>query len=136
MKRFFFVFLFILSAYFGYKNRYDIYAFSANLTGKIEISEDLSKHIKPNSMLYITLKNDKNIIFAVKEIINPIFPLDFKITRKNVLYPDISSFKIKLEAVINTHGEIGKIKPGDIYSSSIEANIISRNLDIKLDKIK
>jgi hypothetical protein len=125
-----------LSVYLGYENRYNIYAFSTNLTGKIEISEDLSKQIKPNSMLYITLKNDKNIIFAVKEIINPIFPLNFKITRKNVLYPDISSFKIKLEAVINTHGEIGKIKTGDIYSSSIGANILSRNLEIKLDKIK
>lgn len=122
--------------YAGYQNRFYIYSLITNINGIIEISDDISKSIKPNSILYIMVRNDKNIIFAVKEIINPQFPLKFKITGKNVLYSDISSFKIKIETNINTHGEVGKIKPGDFYSSDIDATIFSRNINIKINKIK
>ncbi len=76
------------------------------------------------------------MLFAIKEIINPSFPLNFSINRKNVIYPYLSTFNIKLQCTLNTHGEVGKIKTGDIYSELYKTNIFFKNVKINLDKIK
>jgi len=136
MRKIFILFFIFIFSYSVYYFRFDLYSLLIEISGKIEIENELEKNIRPNTMLYIKVRNDKNIIFAIKEIINPVFPVNFSINRKNVLYPDISSFNIKIETTINSHGEVGKIKPGDIYSKPIEANIFSRNIKIKIDRTR
>lgn len=122
--------------YLIYKSRIIIYSNLINIHGNIEIEEGLNKGFKPNSVLYIILKNEKGNTFAIKEYINPVFPLKFKITKKNVLFPDLTTFKTNIYATLNYHGEIGSLKKGDLISDNLNINIFSRNANIKIDKIK
>jgi hypothetical protein len=106
------------------------------IKGIFDIPKEFKEKIKPNSILYITLKNDKGVIFAVKEIINPKPPLQFEINHKNVLYPDLITINAKVQAHINTHGNVGEIKVGDIYSEIKNTPIINIRLKIYAEKIK
>ncbi len=116
--------------------RYDIYPFIIYIHGKIDIKNEFKSEIKPNAMLYITLHNNHGIIFAVKKVINPVFPVEFKITRKNVLYPQLVTPKCKIKAVLNYDGKIDDIKPGDIYSKWHDSYLIATSIRIMLDTKK
>lgn len=112
--------------------RNQIYPYLTNVSGRVEIREDYINEIKPNSMLYITLHNEKGIIFAVKQIINPKFPLNFKITYKNVLFPRLVTPKCNIKAVLTYHGNLYEMRDGDIYSTNKPIYIIYRNVNISL----
>ena len=111
-----------------------LYPYFTRVSGTVEINDEFAKELKTNSMLYITLHNDKGIIFAVKQFINPQFPLKFKITHKNILYPHIITLKCSIKAVLNYHGALYEKKAGDLYSDPIETHIFSPSVKIKLNK--
>ncbi len=104
-----------LSAYF-------IYPFALRavflVRGTAEITSELAERAaKPNTMLFLVVKNEDGVPVAVKKIINPVFPLDFQMTPSNLIMPDILTKKIYLEAFINSHGELGTFKTGDFKGS-------------------
>jgi len=136
MKKIFTIIIIIFAVFLIFQNKTYLLQKIIFIKGVIEINTNFEKKIKPNSILYITIKNDKEIIFAIKKIINPSFPLEFEINHKNVLYPDLITLRTKIQAYINTHGNVGEIKPGDIYSKPIDSSIINTNLKIYATEIK
>lgn len=124
----------IVVALFVYYFKENLYPYITTISGTVEIKEEFIQDLKTNSMLYITLHNDKGIIFAVKQVINPQFPLKFKITTKNILYPEIVTIKCSIKAVLNYHGNLHERKVGDIYSDDIKTIIINPNIKIILNK--
>ena len=136
MKKIIYILVIVLIIIIVQKYRFSIYSNIIYINGDIEIIEELKKDIKPGTMLYIILQNEKNTTFAISEIINPVFPIRFKITRKNVLYPDISTLRIKAYATLNRHGEVGNIKSGDMFSQTSKTYIISNGLKLRIDEAK
>ncbi|NLH39657.1 MAG: hypothetical protein GX445_06310 [Elusimicrobia bacterium] len=136
MKKIIYVSAIVLIIIIVQQYRFLIYSNIIYIKGNIEINEELKKDIKPDTMLYIIIQNEKDTTFAISEIINPVFPVSFRITRKNVLYPDISTFKIKVYATLNKHGEVGNIKSGDMFSQTSKTYIISNRLKLRIDEVK
>lgn len=111
----FFLGFILLSAYL-------IYPFTLRLIflvgGTAEITAEFAERAaKPNTMFFLVARNEDGVPVAVKRIINPVFPLDFQMTPSNLIMPDILTKKIYLEAFINSHGELGVFKNGDIKGS-------------------
>ena len=106
------------------------------IKGNVELPKEFIQKLKPNSILYITLRNDKGIIFGIKKIINPKAIMQFEINHKNVLYPDLITLNTEIQAHINTHGNVGEIREGDIYSDIVRSPIINPRLTIHADRIK
>ncbi|MGC8867307.1 MAG: hypothetical protein ACP5IO_03660 [Elusimicrobiales bacterium] len=136
MKLFSVIFTIALFVFLTYLFRYEIYPFITYIHGNVDIKDEFKSEIRPNAMLYITLHNSYGIIFAVKEVINPVFPLEFKITRKNILYPHIVTPRCKIKAFLTYDGDINDIKSGDIYSKPYELYLINMSVRIKLDTKK
>ena len=123
---------FLLSAYF-------IYPFALRavfiVSGSVEITSEIAERAaKPNTMLFLVAKNESGVPTAVKKIINPIFPLDFKMTPSDLIMPDILTKKVYLEAFINSHGELGIFRIGDFKGSMPRPIFIfSKNNRILID---
>ena len=83
-----------------------------NISGTVLLTEKYKK--KPNTMLFIVLKNKGNIPIAVKKIINPSFPVKFTLNTANLIMPDLLSRKLYIEAYLNNHGILGKSKTSDM----------------------
>lgn len=124
----------LAGAFIFYYLKEDLYPHLTQVSGRVEIKEEFLKELKTNAMLYITLHNDKGIIFAVKQVINPEFPVNFKITSKNVLYPKLVTSQCTIKAVLNYHGNLHERKAGDIYSDEIKTFIINPKITLILDK--
>jgi hypothetical protein len=136
MKKIIFTVIILAACVIIFNNRVFIYSNFIHINGEIDIKESFKKEIKPDTMLYIILENEKGTTFAIGEIINPVFPVKFRITRKNVLYPDISTFNIKVYATLNEHGEVGITRNGDMFSQKDNTYFISNRLKLNIDKIK
>lgn len=86
--------------------------------GTVEITSELAgRASKPNTMLFLVAKNEGGVPVAVRKIINPVFPLEFQLNPSNLILPDILTKKIYLEAFVNTHGELGAFRNGDLKGS-------------------
>jgi len=72
---------------------------------------------RPNTMLFLVARNEGGVPVAVKKIINPVFPLDFQMTPSDIILPDVLTKKIYLEAFLNSHGELGEPRRGDLTGS-------------------
>ena len=136
MKKNFLLFLFFsllaMSAYF-------IYPFTLRaiflVRGTAEITSELAERAaKPNTMLFLVAKNEGGVPVAVKKIINPVFPLDFQLTPSDLIMPDILTKKIYLEAFVNSHGNLGVFKNGDLTGSiAAPLFIFSKKNRIRID---
>lgn len=136
MKRLFILFfllIFILGLYVFSHNKSVIYSYLINVSGEIKINKKFSRLIKPNYTLYIILKNDKDLIVSAKQIINPKIPLKFSIKPKDILYPEILTYKLKIYATVNKHGKINTLERNDLYSEETDINIFSKNIKILID---
>ena len=86
-----------------------------NLRGRVEIAERLAETAsRPNSMLFVVARNTGGVPVAVKKIINPVFPVEFRIASESLIMPELLTKTLFLETFLNTHGELGIFKPGDI----------------------
>lgn len=103
------------------------------ISGKIEVTPRLQKYAsKPNTICYIIAKNSGGVPVAIKKIVNPDFPLDFEITKKDLIIPDAWKKPTYVEVYLNQHGEIGKLKAGDMF---IEGNREVKMFDKKLNLV-
>jgi hypothetical protein len=82
------------------------------LDGRAELASP--SNIAPNSMLFLVVRNASGVPVAVKKIINPSFPLDFDISRENLIMPDLVTDRLTLEAYVNTHGRLAEPRRGDL----------------------
>ena len=87
------------------------------LSGIVDVSPELVKQAQMNNnTCSIIVKNEADVPVAFKRIINPQFPLQFTITKSDLLIGDIIG-PVKLEVEINPHGTLGVLRPGDIIGS-------------------
>ena len=90
------------------------------LAGHVQVIDRLVKNAQANNVTCsIIAKNEADVPIAIKRIINPTFPLDFEVTKEDLLI-DSYSGKIKMEVQINSHGSLGVLKSGDIFGSGVQ----------------
>lgn len=99
------------------------------LAGHVEVVDRLLKNAEANNVTCsIIAKNEADVPIAIKRVINPTFPLDFEVTKEDLLI-DSYEGKIKMEVQINSHGSLGVLKSGDIFGSGAQ-EYTSGNQDI------
>lgn len=101
---------------------YFIYPFALRavflVKGTAQITSDLAERAaRPNTMLFLVARNENGVPVAVKKVINPVFPMDFQMTPSDLIMPDILTKTVYLEAFLNSHGELGVLKSGDLTGS-------------------
>ncbi len=108
------------------------------VTGTVEVSADIVPALPgPNSMLFVVARNEGGVPVAVKKIINPVFPVKFELTPGSLIMPDLLTRKIYLDALLNTHGQLGVIKRGDLKGTIKDrVNFISKGVEIDLDAVE
>ncbi|HAF95614.1 MAG: hypothetical protein A2X34_05850 [Elusimicrobia bacterium GWC2_51_8] len=103
-----------------------------NLRGQVVITEHLVETAtRPNAMLFMVARNKAGVPVAVKKIINPVFPLNFRITSTNLIMPELLTKALFLEAFLNNHGELGVFRQGDI-KGEIKHPVLFREKEIEL----
>jgi len=137
MKRLYLLFFLLLSALTLYFLKDPLLASAFDVSGEIGMPEHISKnYFKPNNMLFIIVKNEKDVPVAVKEVINPIFPLKFTLTKKDIILQGLITARIKIGCVLNRSGNVGKMSPGDVYSSApVKTFLFSKNIFLTLDSV-
>ena len=128
--------LLLLAAFGAWRYGYPAalkYFFRAS--GTVSVSAPLLASIPgPNSMLFVVARNDSGVPVAVKKIINPAFPVKFEMTSANLIMPDLLTHKLYLEALLNSHGQLGMVRRGDLKGELPgRVNVISKRLEITLD---
>ena len=90
------------------------------LSGRVEVVNRLLKNAQANNVACsIIAKNEADVPIAIKRVINPTFPLEFELTKEDLLI-DSYEGKIKMEVQINSHGSLGVLKSGDIFGTGIQ----------------
>ncbi len=107
------------------------------ISGKIEVAPRLQKNaLKPNTTCYVIAKNSSGIPVAIKKIVNPDFPLNFNITKKDLIIPDAWKKPMHIEVYLNQHGEIGKLKAGDMFvKSTQEVKMFDKKINLTVSKM-
>lgn len=107
-----------------------------SLTGTVTVPERLAKTAQAdNNSCAIIVKNAADVPVAIKRVVNPKFPLEFKLGEEDLLVSTVEG-DLKLEVQINSHGKLGVIKEGDIFgvaSSSVKPN--AKNVLVEADKM-
>ena len=106
------------------------------LSGRVEVVNRLLKNAQANNVACsIIAKNEADVPIAIKRVINPTFPLDFEITKEDLLI-DSYDGKIKMEVQINSHGSLGVLKSGDIFGNGVqEYSSGSKDILVVADKM-
>ena len=105
------------------------------VSGTVTIAPGLIQALPgSNSMLFVIARNGGGVPVAVKKIINPVFPARFEMTSSSLIMPDLLTRRIYLEALVNTHGQLGTLRRGDLRGTRNErVNFASKNIEIKLN---
>ena len=105
------------------------------VSGAVNVAEPLLHSLPgPNSMLFVIAVNEGGVPVAVAKIINPVFPASFEMTSSSLIMPDLLTRKIYLEATLNTHGQLGLFKRGDMKGTLRErVNIRQKGVEITLN---
>ncbi|MGN0023607.1 MAG: hypothetical protein ACI352_06240 [Elusimicrobiaceae bacterium] len=118
MKYILIIFTFAVLAFGGYMINSTKADEGFNLAGRVEVAERLRKSAQADNVACsIVVKNEADVPIAIKRIINPKFPMDFNIGKEDLLIDDVEG-DIKLEVQINSHGNLGVLKSGDIFGQS------------------
>ncbi len=89
-----------------------------SLAGKVEVADRLLQTAEAtNVSCAIVVKNEADVPIAIKRVVNPKFPMQFNID-KNDLLIDSYNGNIKLEVQINSHGNLGVLRRGDIFGEA------------------
>ncbi|ACC97819.1 hypothetical protein Emin_0257 [Elusimicrobium minutum Pei191] len=106
------------------------------ISGTVEVPQRLLKHAQAkNNTASIIIKNEADVPIAIKRIINPTFPLQFKVDTKDLLVGEVDG-KVKIDVQINNHGNLGILKAGDIFGAAEGTYAMnSKNIIISADKM-
>ena len=105
------------------------------VSGTVSVAPELVQGLPgANSMLFVVARNEGGVPVAVKKIINPVFPAKFELTSSILIMPDLLTRRIYLDALLNTHGQLGVLRRGDLKGARQDrVNFVSRGLEITLD---
>ena len=86
------------------------------LSGSISAAPRLSRRTEmPNTVLFILASNAAGVPIAVQRVINPAFPLDYKMRNEDLVLPGpVWHGALTLKVVVNTHGTLGLTQKGDL----------------------
>ncbi len=89
-----------------------------NLTGTVEVPQRLlSLAQADNNSCAIIVKNEADVPVAIKRVVNPKFPLQFTLGEEDLLTESVNG-ELKVEVQINSHGQLGIIKEGDVFGAA------------------
>jgi len=105
------------------------------VSGTVSVAQGLLPSLPgANSMLFVVARNEGGVPVAVKKIISPVFPAKFEMTSSNLIMPDLLTRRIYLDALVNTHGQLGVLRRGDLKGARQDrVNFVSKGLEITLD---
>ncbi|MCL2887875.1 MAG: hypothetical protein FWF35_00975 [Elusimicrobia bacterium] len=107
-----------------------------SLSGTVTVPERLLTVAQAqNNTCSIIVKNEADVPIAIQRVINPVFPLQFKIGSKDLLVGEVDG-NVKLEVQINNHGNLGVLKTGDIFGSTAGTYALnSKDIVLNADKM-
>ncbi len=87
-----------------------------SLSGTVTVSTPLHERAqRPNSVLFIVAKNMGGVPVAVRRVVNPVFPVLYRLSAPDLLLPGAAPrgpFLIEVEE--NSSGDVGRPQPGDL----------------------
>ncbi len=135
-KRFIWLVLLAAAAFLAWRFGYP-YAlkYFFRISGTVSVAQELLPNLPgANSMLFIVARNESGVPVAVKKIISPVFPAKFEMTTSNLIMPDLLTRMVYLDALVNTHGQLGVLRRGDLKGTRQDrVRFISKNIEITLD---
>ena len=109
------------------------------LSGTVAISPRLRERApKTNTMLFVVAENEGGVPVAVRRIVNPEFPAPYTMSSEDLLVPALRRREpLKVHAEMNTHGDVGSPRPGDIEGARKSLAFPGEGgVDIVLDRIR
>ena len=91
-----------------------------HLAGSITVAGHVQSRVpKTNSVLFIVAKNSGGVPVAVRRIVNPQFPVSYKLGPEDLIVPgQTPKGPLSLEVEMNTHGNVGAPVKGDLRGES------------------
>jgi hypothetical protein len=87
------------------------------LAGTVNVPQRLLQLAQAdNNACAIIVKNEADVPVAIKRVVNPKFPLEFTLGEEDLLTEKVDG-SLKLEVQINSHGQLGIIKEGDVFGA-------------------
>ncbi|MEW5950894.1 MAG: hypothetical protein GX447_09540 [Elusimicrobia bacterium] len=127
----------LLFSFLFFFKKSEILSLLISIPLEVSVSFPSGEYFSPNNVLLIAVKNDKGVPIGLKRIINPVYPLETKISRQDIFMPGLVSSKLEIYAEMNKSGEIGSKEKGGFYSSkTFKTFIISSSIGINLDSKK
>ncbi|MDO8806533.1 MAG: hypothetical protein Q7R35_19140 [Elusimicrobiota bacterium] len=136
LKKFLWLVLLAAAGFLAWRFGYPVaLKYFFRISGTISVAPGLIPGLPgANGMLFIVARNEDGVPVAVKKIINPVFPARFEMTSSSLIMPDLLSRRIHLEALLNTHGQLGVPRRGDLKGARRDrVNFISKGLEIQLN---
>ena len=100
-----------------------------NMAGTVQVPERLlSLAQADNNSCAIIVKNEADVPVAIKRVVNPRFPLSFTLGEEDLLTESVGN-DLKLEVQINSHGQLGVIKEGDVFGN-VEGFVTAHAKDV------
>jgi len=135
-KRFFWLGVLALAGFLVWRFGYPAaLKYFFRVSGTVTVAQGLIPGLPgANGMLFVVARNEGGVPVAVRKIINPVFPAKFEMTSSNLIMPDLLTRRIYLEALLNTHGQLGAPRRGDLKGARQDrVSFISKGLEVKLD---
>lgn len=136
LKRFFWAGLLAAAVFAGWRYGYQAgLKYFFKVSGSVTVAEEIAAALPgANGMLFVVARNERGVPVAVTKIINPRFPAEFEMTPSSLIMPDLLTTRVYLEAALNTHGQLGSFRKGDLRGERPErAYFISKDLQVRLD---
>jgi hypothetical protein len=108
-----------------------------SLTGSITVAPRLSHRAEqPNTVLFVVASNAAGVPVAVQRIINPSFPLTYRMRNEDLVLPGpVWHGALTIRVFVNTHGQAGVTMKGDLTGSHrATARSGERGVDVVIDR--
>ncbi len=103
-----------------------------SVAGTVTVPERLLQLAQAdNNSCAIIVKNEADVPVAIKRVVNPKFPLQFTLGEEDLLTESVGN-ELKLEVQINSHGQLGIIKEGDVFGS-VDGLITANAKDVTVE---
>lgn len=135
-KRYIWTILLAAAVFWGWRYGYQAaLRYFFRVSGTVAITTELAQAMPgANSMLFVVARNEGGVPVAVQKIINPVFPAKFDLRPSSLIMPDLLTRDLYLEALLNTHGQLGSPRRGDMRAGRQErARVIDKGLELVLD---
>ena len=120
MKKFLLVLAIASVLVCGYAWKRTVHESRFSISGTVVVPERLTALAQAdNNACAIIVKNEADVPVAIKRVVDPKFPLAFTLGEEDLLTESVEG-TLKLEVQINSHGQLGFIKQGDIFGASEE----------------